>query len=131
MHGFEGKEFRGSIARVNPAANAMTRQVEVLVNFAPGQQQPGVAGLYAEGRVEIAQRSGLSVPAGIIARDGDTAFAWKVAGGKLHKTTLKLGERDPRSGEYIVESGLSAGDAVLRYPSATLHDQQPVSQTGK
>ena len=131
VHGFEGKDFRGSIARVNPAANAMTRQVEVLVNFAPGQQQPGVAGLYAEGRVEIAQRSGLSVPAGIIARDGDAAFAWKVAGGKLHKTTLKLGERDPRSGEYIVESGLSAGDAVLRYPSATLHDQQPVSQTGK
>ena len=130
VHGFEGKEFGGTIARVNPAANAMTRQVEVLVNFAPGQQQPGIAGLYAEGRVEVAQRQGLSVPAGAIARDGDSAFAWKVAGGKLHKVTLKLGDRDPRSGEYIVESGLAAGDVVLRYPTTTLHDQQPVKQPG-
>jgi membrane fusion protein, multidrug efflux system len=131
VHGFEGKDFRGTIARVNPAANAVTRQVEVLVNFAPGQQQPGVAGLYAEGRVEIAQRQGLSMPAGAIARDGDNAFAWKVVDGKLHKSALKLGERDPRSGEYIVESGLAAGDSVLRYPSTTLHDQQPVKQSGK
>jgi hypothetical protein len=105
--------------------------VEVLVNFAPGQQQPGIAGLYAEGRVEIAQRQGLSLPAGAIARDGDSAFAWTVAGGKLHKVTLKLGDRDPRSGEFIVASGLAAGDQVLRYPSTTLHDQQPVTQTGK
>jgi RND family efflux transporter MFP subunit len=126
VHGFEGKDFKGNIARVNPAANAVTRQVEVLVNFAPGQQQPGIAGLYAEGRVEIAQREGLSVPASAIARDGDAAFAWKVADGKLHKLALKLGDRDPRSGEYIVESGLAAGDSVLRYPSTTLHDNQPV-----
>lgn len=131
VHGFEGREFRGSIARVNPAANAMTRQVEVLVNFAAGQQPPGVSGLYAEGRVEIAQRQGLSLPAGTIARDGDAAFAWKVAGGKLHKTALKLGDRDPRSGEFIVESGLAAGDTVLRYPNSALHDQQPVKQSGK
>ena len=131
VHGFEGKEFRGSIARVNPAANAMTRQVEVLVNFASGQQPPGVAGLYAEGRVEVAQREGLSLPGSTIARDGDNAFAWKVAGGKLHKTAIKLGERDPRSGEYIVESGLAVGDYILRYPSSALHDQQPVTQSGK
>ncbi|HMA11705.1 MAG TPA: efflux RND transporter periplasmic adaptor subunit [Steroidobacteraceae bacterium] len=131
VHGFEGREFRGTITRVNPAANATTRQVEVLVNFAPGQQQPGIAGLYAEGRVEVAQRQGLTIPAGAIARDGDNAFAWKVAGGKLHKTQLKLGDRDPRSGEYIVDSGLAAGDTVLRYPSSTLHDQQPVNQPGK
>jgi membrane fusion protein, multidrug efflux system len=131
VHGFEGKDFKGTIARVNPAANSMTRQVEVLVNFVPGQQQPDVAGLYAEGRVEITQRQGLSMPAGAIARDGDNAYAWKIADGRLHKITLKLGDRDPRSGEYIVESGLAAGDSVLRYPSSTLHDQQPVKLSGK
>jgi hypothetical protein len=105
--------------------------VEVLVKFVPGQQQPDVAGLYAEGRVEITQRQGLSMPAGAIARDGDNAYAWKIADGKLHKITLKLGDRDPRSGEYIVVSGLAAGDSVLRYPSSTLHDQQPVKLSDK
>jgi RND family efflux transporter MFP subunit len=130
VHGFEDKEFRGTITRVNPAANAVTRQVEVLVSFAAGQQQPGIAGLYAEGRVEVAQRQGLSVPASAIVRDGDNAFAWKVAADKLHKAALKLGDRDPRSGEFIVASGLAAGDKVLRYPSVALHDQQPVKQSG-
>jgi membrane fusion protein, multidrug efflux system len=131
VHGFEDKEFRGAITRVNPAANAVTRQVEVLVSFAAGQQQPGIAGLYAEGRVEVAQRQGLSVPASAIARDGDNAYAWKVQSDKLHKVALKLADRDPRSGEFIVTSGLAAGDTVLRYPSTALHDQQPVKQSGK
>jgi len=109
----------------------VTRQVEVLVSFARGQQQPGVAGLYAEGRVETAAKEGISLPASVIARDGDHAFAWKVQGDKLHKTELKLGDRDPRRGEYTVESGLAAGDQVLRYPTTALHDGQVVQQSGK
>jgi membrane fusion protein (multidrug efflux system) len=130
VHGFEGQEFAGQITRVNPTANATTRQVEVLVGFTKGQQQPGVAGLYAEGRVELQQSEGHTLPPAIIVRDGDAAFAWKVSEGKLHKAALKLGDRDPRSGEYVVTSGLADGDQVLRYPNSSLHDGQPV-QWGK
>ena len=126
VHGFEGQEFTGRITRVNPTANATTRQVEVLVGFAQGQQQPGVAGLYAEGRVETTHKEGHTLPPAIIVRDGDNAFAWKVADGKLHKAALQLGDRDPRSGEYVVQSGLADGDQVLRYPNSSLHDGQPV-----
>ena len=122
VHGFEGKEFSGTIARVNPAANAMTRQVEVLVNFAPGQQQPGVAGLYAEGRVEIAQREGLSVPASIIARDGDNAFAWKVAGRQAAQDRSSSWATAIRAAANTSsESGLAAGDsraALSQYRAA-------------
>lgn len=125
VHGFEDQEFRGSVQRVNPAVNTVTRQVEVLVQFAAGQQAPGVAGLYAEGRVETDQMQGLSLPAAAITRDGDAAFAWKVLGGRLAKTALQLGDRDPRSGEFIVTEGLAAGDTVLRYPNTSLHDGQP------
>jgi RND family efflux transporter MFP subunit len=126
VHGFEGQEFTGKIARVNPTANATTRQVEVLVAFAQGQQQPGVAGLYAEGRVETTQTEGHSLPPALIVRDGDNAFAWKVNSGKLQKIALKLGDRDARSGEYLVQSGLADGDELLRYPNSSLHDGQPV-----
>ncbi len=73
----------------------MTRQVEVLVGFAKNQQLPGIAGLYAEGRVETSQSEGLALPASIIVRDGDEAFAWVVKENKLHKAPLKLGDRDP------------------------------------
>lgn len=129
VHGFEGKEFTGQITRVNPTANATTRQVEVLVAFAQGQQQPGVAGLYAEGRVETAHTEGHSLPPALIVRDGDAAFAWKVSGGKLQKVALKLGDRDPRSGEYLVQSGVGDGDELLRYPNSSLHEGQPVQMS--
>ncbi len=82
IHGFEDREFSGKITRINPAANAMTRQVEVLVSFDQGQQQPGVAGLYAEGRVETLSSEGLSLPPDLIVRDGDDAYAWAREGWK-------------------------------------------------
>jgi RND family efflux transporter MFP subunit len=125
IHGFEGRTFNGTITRVNPAANALTRQVEVLVAFADGQQLPGIAGLYAEGQVETSHSEGLALPASVIVRDGDNAFAWQLKDGKLHKVPLQLGARDARSGDTVLSSGLAAGDQVLRYPTTSLHDGQP------
>jgi membrane fusion protein, multidrug efflux system len=37
-----------------------------------------------------------------------------------------VGERDARTGEYVVTSGLAAGDQVIRHPSALLKDGQPI-----
>jgi membrane fusion protein (multidrug efflux system) len=125
IHGGEDHPFTGTITRINPAANQMTRQVEVLVDFTSGQQPPGIAGLYAEGQVEVTHTDGLALPANAIVRDGDDAHAWVVKGGKLVKALLKLGARDERSGNTTVLAGLAAGDQVLRYPNSALHDGQP------
>jgi membrane fusion protein, multidrug efflux system len=127
VHGFAEREFQGTIARVNPAANATTRQVEVLVNFDDAKQQPNVAGLYAEGRVETRHATALTIPASALVREGDSAFAWRVGGKALQKVSLGIGERDARSGEFVVKSGLAVGDTLLRYPSTVLRDGQPIA----
>ena len=124
IHGYGDKEFAGTITRVNPAANASTRQVEVLVAFTEGQQIPDVAGLYAEGRVETRHADGLSLAADSIVRDGDDSFAWRLQDGKVSKVKLKLGDRDARSGEYVLLGGLVSGDTVIRFPSSALHEGQ-------
>jgi membrane fusion protein, multidrug efflux system len=131
IHGYDDKDFSGKITRINPAANSVTRQVEVLVSFEDGQQPPGVAGLFAEGRVETTHAEGLSLPPDLIVRDGDDSFAWRVQAGKLRKVKLTVGDRDARSGEYVIKDGLAAGDVLLRYPTSSLHDGQPVQLTGK
>jgi hypothetical protein len=41
-----------------------------------------------------------------------------------------VGERDARTGEYVVKSGLAEGDQVIRYPSAMLKDGQTVQAAG-
>jgi RND family efflux transporter MFP subunit len=126
VHGFAEREFLGTVARVNPAANATTRQVEVLVTFADAKQQPEVAGLYAEGRIETSSKAALTIPATALVREGDRAFAWRVKGNTLQKVALNVGDRDARSGEFPLKGGLAEGDTLLRYPTATLQDGQPV-----
>jgi RND family efflux transporter MFP subunit len=130
IHGFADREFTGKVMRVNPAANITTRQVEVLVSFDDAKQQPNVAGLYAEGRVETSSAATLSLPTATVVREGDNAFAWRVQEGKLHKVTLKLGERDPRTGSYALKSGLAEGDQVLRFPNVALKEDQVVTFDG-
>jgi membrane fusion protein (multidrug efflux system) len=125
VNGYGDTVFTGKVRRVNPAANATTRQVEVLVDFT-GKDQPKLAGLYAEGRVETESSTSLTLPATAVVRDGDKASTWRVAGNKLQKAPVKLGDRDPRTGEFPVLSGLAEGDKVIRYPTALLKDGQTV-----
>lgn len=126
VNGYGEQDFAGRVARVNPAANATTRQVEVLVEFTQPGQQPKLAGLYAEGRIETQSKAGLTIAATALVRDGDKAFAWRLNGNALQKVGLAVGERDPRSGEFVVKSGLAEGDRVIRHPAATLKDGQKV-----
>jgi membrane fusion protein, multidrug efflux system len=125
VNGYGEQEFAGRVRRVNPAANPTTRQVEVLVDFV-GEKQPHLAGLYAEGRLETNTRTTLTIPASAIVRDGDRTSAFRVAGTKLQKVPLTLGERDARTGEFAIAKGLAEGDRVLRYPTSLLKDGQPV-----
>jgi len=131
IHGFAEREFLGTITRLNPAANATTRQVEVLVSFDDAKQQPNVAGLYAEGRIEIRRTSALTIPATALVREGDHAFAWRLRDGALQKVSLTVGERDARNGEFVLKSGLAEGDVLLRYPTSVLHDGQPVEMAAR
>jgi RND family efflux transporter MFP subunit len=130
IQGFADTDVAGTVTRVNPTANAATRQVEVLVRFDDPKQQPGVTGLYAEGRVETRSAETLTVPAASVVREGDSAFAWRVRNGTVQKVKLDLGVRDARTGQYGVNAGLAAGDSVLRHPGSSLKDGQPVRLAG-
>ena len=125
VHGYGEQAFQGKVRRVNPAANPTTRQVELLVDFV-GEKQPRLAGLYAEGRIEAQSAAALTVPATALVRDGDNTYAWRVLGDKIQKARLAVGERDPRTGEFAVKTGLAEGDKVIRYPTALLKDGQTI-----
>ncbi len=125
VNGYGEQIFLGKVRRVNPAANATTRQVEVLVDFI-GNKQPKLAGLYAEGHVEAGSVNSLTIPAGTIVRDGDKSLAWRLNGNALQKVTLQLGDRDARTGDFAVKSGLKDGDQLIRNPSSGLKDGQKI-----
>lgn len=128
INGFGDAEFRGKLARIDAAANATTRQVELIAEFNDRSKAPQVSGLYAEGRVESAERKALVLVEGSVQRQGDTAFVWKVDGNQLKKVNVILGERDDRRGEVVIASGLALGDLVLRAPTGNLVDGAAVQR---
>ena len=91
VHGYDEQEFTGKVTRVNPAANSTTRQVEVLVGFDDAKQQPNVAGLYAEGRVETRSTASARLPGRI--------------GGARRRQGLRLA----RERRQVAEGGADAG----------------------
>ena len=125
INGYPGQNFNGKVKRVDPAANSVTRQVEVLVEFAD-KARPGVAGLFAEGRIEAASTAALMIPESALVKQGDDTYAWKIKDKALVKARLDIGVRDARSGAWQVEKGLASGDMVLRAPSSAFRDGQKV-----
>jgi membrane fusion protein (multidrug efflux system) len=124
VNGYGNKNFTGVVKRIDPSANDVTRQVEVLVGLTG--EQPRVSGLYAEGRVEAVSTDALTLPESALVHDGDKTYAWKLKGGALAKADLAMGTRDPRTGQFEVKNGLAVGDVVLRHPGASLKDGQKV-----
>ena len=124
VNGFTQGDFSGKVRRIDAAANATTRQIEVVVAFNDGAAAPRVSGLFAEGRVETGSSQALTVPEAALVRAGDLAHAWRLNGTQLTKVAVKLGQRDSRTGEMPVLEGLAAGDRILRSPGSTLVDGQ-------
>ena len=73
----------------------------------------------------------MTIPATALVREGDRAFAWRLTDRALQKVSLSVGERDARSGEFVLKSGLAEGDTLLRYPTSVLHDGQPVEMAAR
>ncbi len=125
INGYANQDFRGTVMRLDPSANDVTRQVEVLVSFGDAAQ-PRVAGLYAEGNIETTKVSALTLPESVVVKAGDKTSVWRIKERKLSKVDLVLGPRDARTGDYEVRSGLSEGETVLRTPSSNFKDGQTV-----
>lgn len=110
--GYPGQTFTGTVARINPAADPVTRQVPVIVSI-PNAQGALVSGLFAEGRVQNETRQGLMVPATAVDERGVQPAVVRVTNGKAERVAVTLGVRDPETDRVEVVSGLNAGDTLL------------------
>ena len=129
IHGYADRTFTGKVTRVNPATNASTRQVEVLVSFADNNSQFILAGLYAEGHVNTGSKSQLMIPASVVVKEGGQYYTWRIQTNILRKVSVSLGKSDERTGNFELNSGVSSGDIVLRHPEGKLVDGQKIEMT--
>ena len=114
---------QGTVKRIDGAANPVTRQVSVIVAI-NAKDKPPVVGLFAEGVIEASTKPAVMLAESSLRREGDKVFAWVLDGSKIVKRGIQLGDRDTRLGDWVVNSGLSAGEKVLRTANSNLKDGQ-------
>lgn len=123
INGMNDSPATGKIRRIDAAVNPVTRQMAVWVDFT-GEVRASVAGLYAEGVVETASASTLSLPDGAWLRQNGQTRVWLLGAANISPRTITLGERDARTGLWPVTSGLQPGDRILRHPGNTPQEGQ-------
>lgn len=128
VNGFGDSELVGQVKRIDASANATTRQVAVIVSLDDPAHAPRVAGLFAEGRIEVGASKVLMLPESALVRTPQDVAVWRIDGNKLARVPVRLEERDARSGEFPVVAGLSEGQTLLRQPGSALKAGQMVER---
>jgi membrane fusion protein (multidrug efflux system) len=125
VSGYEGKRYTGRVERINPVLDPSTRQVRIHVAI-PNVAGRLVAGLFAQGRVAIEQRTALSVPVSALDLKTPTPSIRRLRGGKVELVAVELGLRDDVAQLIEIKAGLEPGDTVLVGPSAAVAVGTPV-----
>ena len=111
--GYPDRTFVGTITRINPTADPMTRQVRIYAEI-PNKGNSLVGGLYAEGRVASIMKSALSLPSDAIDRKTITPAVLKFQNGTIQRQVVQLGTLDEKNNRIEIVSGINVGDTVLR-----------------
>ena len=117
--GYSGRTFTGRVERVNPAADATTRQVPVFIAIENGDGSL-VAGLFAEGRVAPNAGPALLVPGAAIERSGGSPAVVRLTGGRIERRAVVTGREDADGALVEIRSGLTLGDTVVLGVSRSL-----------
>jgi len=112
VSGYEGRQFRGTVARISPAVDPATRQVPIVVRL-PNNGGALVSGLFIEGRVATKSRAGVTVPTSAVDQRGLRPVVYRIKNGRLEKVEVTLGFEDAVAERTEVLTGLSAGDTLV------------------
>jgi multidrug efflux pump subunit AcrA (membrane-fusion protein) len=110
--------FEGIVARVDPTADAATRQVGVYLRL-PNPNRRIVGGVFATGRVLSATTdSVLTVPMAAVRTEDGGTYVWLIENERLTRRPVVTGVREDATGLIEILSGVSVGDRVLAAPGA-------------
>ncbi|MFA0887941.1 MAG: efflux RND transporter periplasmic adaptor subunit [Synergistales bacterium] len=115
----EDRIVRGSVKRLDPAADPQTGLFRAIVSMPPDRAL--LPGATVEARI-LVKRSlgGVVLPSGIVQREGDESFVYVVSGDVVRRRVIALGEG--ADDQVEVRSGLKPGETVVAEGSSALYD---------
>jgi RND family efflux transporter MFP subunit len=103
---------RGTVERVMPSADPVTRQVSIFVSV-PNRGGKLIAGLFADGRVLTASRTGVIVPVSAVDETGPVPTVTRIRDGKAERAPVELGIRKLDTERIEIVKGVAAGDVLI------------------
>jgi RND family efflux transporter MFP subunit len=111
-NGDQGRVFEGVVDRINPVADAATRQIAIYAKL-PNPKGELVPGLFVEGRLSTEFRQTASLPLSAIDRTQAEPSVLRVRDGVIERVAVQLGLSDGVLERVEIVTGLAAGDRVL------------------
>jgi membrane fusion protein, multidrug efflux system len=112
VRGIPNQTFTGSVDRLSPTADPVTRQISIFVTL-PNVERRLIAGLFVEGRVEAETRKGIVVPLSAVDETGPMPVVTRIRDGKAERVSVELGLRQSERELVEITKGLAAGDVVI------------------
>lgn len=124
------RELSGRVARIDPVADPLTRQVGVYVQLA-NTKHSIIGGQFASGRIVGERvRDAVVVPETAVRGTGDSTHVMVIAGDEVQRRPVTVGTRDQATARVAIVRGLRAGERVIITPSVQLAPGTKVTLAG-
>lgn len=130
VEGLPGRQFAGRLERINPAAEAGTRTLNVYVSL-PNEGSLIKAGMFAKVAVSIMPAAPLpSLPLAALRGEPGAYYVWVLAGDKLARRNVAVGRRDEQARRVELRSGVDPDEVVLAAKFDNLREGQAAMAVG-
>lgn len=113
VEGASARELTGTLERINPAANAGTRSINVyaVIDNAGAHLR---AGMFAQGAIQLRRiDNALVIPRSAIRLDGGKRHVYVIDGNTLKRAEISPGEEDG-AGRIQILSGIAPGNVIVK-----------------
>jgi RND family efflux transporter MFP subunit len=117
-----GVPVPGTIEELSPAADAVSRSIQLKAALPPGSAR---SGQFARLRVAVGEAPALFVPEAAVTRFGQMERVYVVIQGRAVLRLVKTGRS--ANGRSEILSGLNVGETIVVAPPPALRDGQPVT----
>ncbi len=122
---FLDQKFAGKVYAIDPQIDVAGRSILIRAEV-PNKERLLRPGLFARVTLILeSKQEALSVPEQALMPEGTDQFVFKVVGGKVHKTKVRIGTR--REGRVEIVEGLAKGDSVVTAGHLKIRDGVPVA----
>jgi membrane fusion protein, multidrug efflux system len=113
VDGFNDRQFKGKVERINPSAEAGSRSIAIFVTL-PNADAALKGGMFVNGTLAAADRGAVNVvPILALTEEGGQAFVFSLKDDTVERKPVVIGRKSVELGLVEIREGLAVGSKVI------------------